>query len=126
MFFSAECHLIYSEPVRFCAGGATTMRRVQRVPATSVEVVVVREAIEARNAEVVTFKHIPGWLTTAMERATAKCGPGQTPTVLVAERPGGRNPTRIFLVTDLLQEVEAGAQWTADIASALHPEPAAT
>ncbi|MEA2596174.1 MAG: hypothetical protein QOF01_2643 [Thermomicrobiales bacterium] len=99
------------------------MRRVPRVPAKSEEVVAVREAIEARNAEVVTFKHIPGWLTTAMERAVEKCEPGQTPTVLVAEKPRGRNPTRIFLVTDVLREVEAGAQWTTDIAEALKAEP---
>jgi hypothetical protein len=99
------------------------MRRVPRVQSKAEEVVAVREAIEARNAEVVTFKHIPGWLTTAMEQAAKKCGPGKTPTVLVAERPNGRNPLRIFLVTDLLQEVEAGAQWTADFVAAFKNEP---
>jgi hypothetical protein len=100
------------------------MRRgTPRVPAKTAEVVAVREAIEARNAEVVTFRVIPDWLPKAMERAAEKCAPGQTPTVLIAEKPRGRNPTRIYLVTDLLQEVEAGAEWTADIAAALKDTP---
>ena len=100
------------------------MRRgTPRVPAKTADVVAVREAIEARNAEVVTFRVIPDWLPKAMERAAEKCAPGQPPTVLIAEQPRGRNPTRIYLVTDLLLDVEAGAPWTADIAAPLKPSP---
>lgn len=100
------------------------MRRgTPRVPAKTAEVVAVREAIEARNAEIVTLRVIPDWLPKAMERAAAKCAPGQTPTVLIAEKPRGRNPTRIYLVTDLLQDIEAGAEWAADIAAALASPP---
>lgn len=98
-------------------------RRIPRVPSTKPSVVAVREAIETRNAEIVTVRVMPDWLPKAMERAAAKCAPGQTPTVLVAEKPRGRNPTRIYLVTDLVQDVDAGAEWAADIAAALNPEP---
>lgn len=100
------------------------MRRgTPRVPAITPAVVAVREAIEARNAEVVTVRVMPDWLPKAMERATEKCTPGQTPVVLIAEKPRGRNSTRIYLVTDLLQEVEAGTGWAADIVAALKSHP---
>lgn len=100
------------------------MRRgTPRVPAKTAAVVAVRDAIEARNAEIVTLRVVPDWLPKAMERAAARCAPGQTPTVLIAEKPRGRNPTRIYLVTDLLQDIEAGAEWAADIAAALTSSP---